>query len=85
MEVFQDDKYGGAKDTYIKSTAQVNRDNGATSFKLTVGCCVQVYDEANFRGRSTMFCQNTDICEDRHLCDLWNDKISSFKLFQKGR
>ena len=78
MEIFQHMSYKGIKDAYTTSTVQVKRNNDASSFKLPAGCCIEIFDEANFNGSNKTFCKDTQWLGDYG----WNDKLSSFKLVQ---
>ena len=76
--MFSDSNYNGQKDRYTSDAAQVKRNNDASSFKLKSGCCLEIFDTANFHGKSKEFCNSIGWLGSYG----WNDKLSSFKLYQ---
>ena len=46
-----------------------------TSLKVSLGCCVIIYEGYNFYGKNKYICENT-----KYVGDEWNDKVSSIRI-----
>jgi hypothetical protein len=75
VELFQHSNYGGVKNEYTGDASRVKRNDDMSSLKVGGGCCVVVYVDRNFGGRSQRYCKST-----KFVGSLWNDKVSSIKV-----
>ena len=75
VTLYKSSYYQGASHVYTNDTGSLKIDNDVSSLKISEGCCVTVYEQSNFKGRSRNFCKNT-----KWVGSDWNDKVSSFRL-----
>ena len=78
MELYQHSYYRGIKHVYTDS-GNLRRNDDMSSLKVPKGCCVIVYENSNYEGRSHKFCQITTF-----VGGVWNDKVSSIEIQVSG-
>ena len=61
---------------YTENTAQVKRDDEMSSMKISPGCCVILFKNANYGGKMRKVCKSVIHTE----LDEFQDNVSSMKL-----
>ena len=77
MTLFQSDSFAGISDTYTENTAQVRRNDDMSSLRISSGCYVILFTDANYQGKSRAVYTDLTVIG---LGVEWNDQVSSFKL-----
>ena len=74
--------FKGVQDRYTENTPHLRRNNDMSSLKVSSGCCVILFKDFNYGGKSRRVCHDLSFKE---LGNAWNDRASSIKLEQEKR
>ena len=75
--ILYQNNFEGAQDTYTESTPHLRRNDDMSSLEVSSGCCVILFEDINYGGRSRKVCHDLSF-ED--LGNEWNERVSSIKL-----
>ena len=81
MDFYDDQWQRGEKDTYYGNAKSLRRNDKMRSMRVSPACCVTLFVDKNYQGRSTKECAENDqslIYSTLHSS--WDKKVSSIKL-----